>query len=544
MKKTISVLLSILMVFSLAMPAFAAGSSSYRGPIPTILITGDGDQIVDPDGNVLYDGTDRWAALKRDDSSDGNSAIAEAAKNIFFPFLLEGVLQDKWDNYYEAIYQEILDLYEGTILDGNGNPQNGSDISVKHRNENAKAMTENRKDSKNTYAFNSYHFWYDWRLDPIQIADELNDYIEGVKKITKHDKVCIVTRCIGSSVLLAYIAEYGTGSIYGIGMDGSASYGSEFISGALSGDFTIDGDSISRYLADARAFDRLNIDPFVDTTLELLENSGALDHMTTAARNLLYLKIEKGVISAIARATYLTMPCYWALVSADKYETAKKYVFGEEGDPKRTEYAGLIEKLDHYDVKVRQHIPELLTSVADAGANVCIIAKYGTQIIPIVKDADWVGDEYASVRSSSYGATTSKLYTTLTDDEIAGVDEKYISPDKQINASTCLFPDSTYFVKGARHAEWSLVENDIIMRTIQADHQLTADDMEYTRFVIAYGDTNRWEVMTEDNCNIENWSSTSTVEKPTTKQGRLQLFIVTVIKWAVSLVKKLVDLFS
>ena len=44
----------------------------------------------------------------------------------------------------------------------------------------------------------------------------------------------------------------------------------------------------------------------------------------------------------------------------EDYESAKYYIFGEEGSEKRKEYAGLIAKLDNYDREVRQRVPELL----------------------------------------------------------------------------------------------------------------------------------------------------------------------------------------
>ena len=314
------------------------------------------------------------------------------------------------------------------------------------------------------------------------------------------------------------------------------------MSGALSGDFAVEGDSIARFIDDADHFDVFHIDSFVSSTLELLEASGALDKMSTAARTQIYYKIEKGVVSAIARATVFTMPCYWALVSTDKYEKAKEYVFGEEGSEKREQYAGLIEKIDNYETTVKENIPSLMQSVADNG-NICIISKYGSQIVPIFKDSDLIADQYASVTRSSFGATTSKIGETLSDEYIAertaeGLG-KYISPDKQIDASTCQFRDCTYFVKGVKHGDWSKTENNIIMRTIEGDVQLTVDDMEYTQFVVTYPGSSDWEPMTEENCNTEVWSDEASAPEPTTKAGRLTLFIKALVKWLGLFIEKI-----
>ena len=533
MKKLLSLLLCAMLALSCAAPAFAtAGGSNFRSPMPIIMISGDGDAIVDKDGNKAVRVQDIPSFLGQS-VEDGDNSALEAVQNVLMPMLFEGVLLDKWDNYYDALYKEISDLFKDIMLDENGEVSNGTDISSYHREVNEDRMHGKDRKVNGTYAFEDYHFWYDWRLDPLQIADELNEYIEAIKAKTGYRKVCVVTRCLGSSVLLAYMAKHGTDSLYGIGFDGTSSNGSEPISGALSGKFDIDGNSVSRFLDDSNAYELFSVDPFVASTLELLENSGALNGMTTAAKNLIYLKIEKGVVSAIARSTLFTMPCYWTLVKEEDFEDAKRYVFGEEGDEKRTTYAGLIEKIDNYDVTVRDRIPELLEGAKEAGLNVAVVSKYGSQIVPIVKDGDLVADQYASVASSSFGATTSKIGETLPEEYIAErVDEgsgRYISPDKQIDASTCLFPDSTWFLKGITHSDWTMVENDIFCQVLPADRQLTVNDLPYSQFIVGIDDYN-WEVMTVDNCNTEKWSENAT-EKPTTKAGRLTLFIRSLISW-------------
>ena len=542
MKKTLAIVLSLIMLLTFVTPALATGKSDFKGKIPVVIITGEGEPIVDKDGNVLFDANDFFGNL----GNSGSQTKIEAAANILMPMLLEGVLLDKWDRYYDALYNEVSDLFAGVILDENGNPTGGTSIPAERFAENEEDLQIDKKDRNGNYAFSDYHFWYDWRLDPLENAEYFNDYIEGVKAITGHDKVCIVTRCIGHSVLLAYIAKYGTGSIYGLGVDGSSSNGSEFISGALSGDFSIDGNSIARYVEDSENFGMFKVDSLLTATFTLLENSGALDKMSEAARKLIYLKIEKGVVSAVARGTIFTMPCFWALVSEDKYETAKEYVFGKEGSKMREKYAVLIEKLDNYHNTVCVHRNELMSAVPESGGNICIVSKYGSQIIPIIKDGNLVGDSYSSVTSSSFGATTSKLGETLSDEYIAeriaeGKGE-YISPDRQIDASTCLFPDSTYFVKGVKHADWSKVENNIIMRTIQGETQLTVRDLEYSQFVITFPESDEWEVMTEENCDTEVWTDDSMAGKPKTKWERLKLFIESMVNWLKLLLVKITSM--
>ena len=100
-----------------------------------------------------------------------------------------------------------------------------------------------------------------------------------------------------------------------------------------------------------------------------------------------------------------------------------------------------------------------MQSIKKAGVNLGIMAKYGSQMIPVTESSAMISDQIASVYRASYGATTSTVYEPLSDDYIAGRIEKglgrYISPDKQIDASTCMFPDNTWFYKGATHSKWT-----------------------------------------------------------------------------------------
>ena len=118
MKKIISVLLAILMIFTCAMPAFASTGVEH---LPIILLVGDGTQIYMPDENAENGERNVWDDLF--DSVSGEGKIVESVANILLPFLTEGLLFDKWDNYYDAFYEEIAPLFDPLRMDENGNPR-------------------------------------------------------------------------------------------------------------------------------------------------------------------------------------------------------------------------------------------------------------------------------------------------------------------------------------------------------------------------------------------------------------------------------------
>ena len=542
MKKAISLFLALLLTAALLLPALAVDPSKlpYSGNdrIPVIMIGGDGEPLYNAEGEHIFTLTELGKLTEKTDKKD----MYEAVANVLQPFLLEGVLFNRWDNYYKNLEKEIGELTGDIKLDADGNPSNGSHISPARYEEMKRNMQTDKSAGKGYYDIYDYCFWYDWRLDPLLIADQLNDYIDGVLAATGAEKVAIVSRCIGTTVAVSYAAKYGTSKLNGVGLDGSCTAGGEFISDALSGNFKLDGNAIGRFLTDYDALGMLSVSEFALASLDLLTKSGALDAVTGISRETIYKKIMQGATSALALSTLFTMPCYWCFVTADRYEAAKTNVFGAPGSEKRQQYAGLIEKLDVYHNTVRLHLSDIMRGFGENGVNTGVISKYGFQIVPICASGDAVADQYASVTSSSFGATASTLYDTLPEDYVAGREAegkgRYISSDRQVDASTCLYPDSTWFIKGARHGNWLSAENEILYTVTTADRQLTTADLPYTQFIV-YNDAEKTvSPMTAENCHTEYWTADPSADHPKTVFERLKAFFDALIRWFRALFKK------
>ncbi len=530
MKKILAVLLSILLLFTAILPAFAVDYSHPSYNVPVILLRGDGEPLYDKDGNLAFDATDLLSVF----DGTGGSNLYESVAAVLQPFLLEGVLFNRWDRYYEALEAEIGELTERFRLDENGEATNGTSISPKRYEENEANMHTDKRGEKGYFGYFDYRFWYDWRLDPLVLADQLNDYINAVLEATGAEKVGLASRCVGTTVVIAYAAKYGTSKLQGVGIDGSCTYGGEFMSDAISGKFKIDGDALCRFLTDCQVTRKFDVSDFALASIELLNKSGAIEALTGTFRATVYNRIKEGATSAIALSTVFTMPCYWAFVTAEDYENAKQYVFGTPGSEKRQKYAGLIEKLDNYHETVRLHLKDILLGLRDNGVNTCIISKYGFQIVPICESCDLVSDQYASVYRSSFGATTSTIYDTLSDEYIAGKEAqglgRYISPDRQVDASTCWLPDTTWFVKGTPHGDWLEEEDQIMYNVVTADRQLTVNDLPYTQFFVYDDETDTVSPMTAENCRTEYWSEDDLQPSPNLFQ-RIRAFFRALVKW-------------
>ena len=518
MKKTISILLTAVLLFGVAVPAFAAQSApiepSLSQSIPLVKVLGDGKDIYDENEQKVpkFD-----QALKdmlggsedeEDPAEDGDST-KDSSKNILLGFA-KAILAGQYEEYYAILEKEIAELTEPLQMDENGDPRCGTHISKSLTALNQEEMTTPNRAA--SYKNGDYTFSYDWRKDPLEVADELDAYIEAVCEMTGHQQVGLLGRCLGSNFVMAYLAKYGDkGRIKGVGFDAGMVYGHTAMSESISGKFQTDGDSINRYLTDFRINYDLEYDDWVLEMIDFLERSHVLEGVGVAVKETIYEKMVEGVTRALALATYFTIPSYWSCVSAADYDDALLYVFGPEGSEKRLQYAGLIEKIEGYNTVVRQHIDEILTDFAAKGGNVGVFAKYGYQMTPICRSRNLVSDDYTSVYNASLGATTSELYNTLPDDYIRAQQEKgcgaYISPDRQIDASTCLFPDSTWFMKGICHGNWIDLEEALLYTVAIADRQLTVNDFAYTQFLVPSKETGAPEPMTADNCSTENWKA-------------------------------------
>ncbi len=534
MKRFISTFLSVVLIFSLMMPAFSwVDANETKSQIPVIRISGDGEPLYDSEGNKIFHYRD-VANLVSGNGADNSELLKSMAESLL-PAIAKGMATNNWDDLYAGLETEISKLFANSLLDENGNVPNNSGLAQKRIDEMERKRHNSQKGSKGYFAWNDYWFRYDWRLDPMEIADDFNSYIKDIKKSTGCEKVGIMATCLGTNVVMAYVAKYGVEDIQGIAMDGSVVGGAEILSEVVCAKFDVDPAALMRVLRDVEALGLFSLDEFIEETIDMLVQTGLLEGVISTTENIFYDKLVKGVTSALALSTFYTWPNYWACVSPEDYESAKYYVFGEEGSEKRIKYAGLIEKLDNYDREVRKKIPELIQKIKDGGANFGVISKYGFQIIPICANSDAVSDQFASVKRSSFGATTSNVYETLSDEYIAQrVAEgkgRYISPDKLIDASTCICPDTTWFIKGSSHSNWNTYELKILYDVSTADRQLTVDDFPYSQFMVYNTEADTLAPMTEENCNTENWDADPDVYRPESFFDKLRVAIKSFVRW-------------
>ena len=179
---------------------------------------------------------------------------------------------------------------------------------------------------------------------------------------------------------------------------------------------------------------------------------------------------------------------------------------------------------------LRSILTELLKAAEADGVNIRIVSKYGFQMPPVLESLDEQGDVWTTTRFSSLGATVSKIGTTFSDEYIESRKalgyEKYISPDRQIDASTCVFPEYTWFLKNAIHDDWTKEEDWLITTSCDSDERITVRDMDgRSQFMVYDRETDTVTPMTEDN------SKTKTYETESKPKNKLLSALTALFKW-------------
>ena len=453
MKKIIAVILSVIFVFSAAVPCFAEGDKCSCGQPPIIYVAalGSGDVIQN-------EGTENERILFRPDTMDVIKRFVPIV-----PAVVKLLLTGDYDAFGDVLISCVNNVFGALALDGNGNSQPGV-TSEKFVPETA--------DHGDDY---SYYFGYDFRLDPVENAQKLHAYIEQVKALTKHDTVRFRASSMGGVVAMSYIKLYGTKDIETIIFQCCPILGTAVAGELYNGKVEINKNALLHYGSQALpALDSDFLGGVLYILIEALEFLGVFDYLLNFADKLLD-NLQDRVFDETLIPIFGTLPGIWSFVPDEYYESAKKFMKLDS-----TTQAGLIEKLDFYHYEVQQKAEELLKGAQADGTNVYILCGYNMQRTPLVTAYKETSDGTVDTKYASCGATCAPVYETLGDGykQAKLTDKNYLSPDSMIDASTCILPESTWFVKDMLHCKIHSGHDELYKIMFTSDKQLTVFDLE------------------------------------------------------------------
>lgn len=461
--KVISLFLAFLLVFSCIIPAVAADDGCDCDTPPVVTVRGFGSMLFTKDcfGRTV-------------------SLYPLSLSSILFslPYLVFGIgcVEIKKDDLAVKYISKGLDVLVGKLkVDNNGDSVNElilessspADVDT-HRNS---YYSFTRRAALNT---GDYQFKYDWRLDPVVAADGLNEYIEQIKKTTGHSKVIIVAHSEGNNVVASYLTRYGHESVSKLLFMSAAFNGITLVGKMMNREIYAIGKA-DEFMDFIRGYFRQNNSLAVLTGLfEGMYKTGVLAKLLDKVG--VFLENNKDAFyDSCLVPLFGTYPGFWSFVPDEYYEDAKQNLLGNAA-----EYSALFEKTDYYQHEVRGKLADTLRSARDSGVEIMSVCGYGIRQIPVYKDSCNTSDFLIDTKYMSFGATCAPVGTSL-----ESAEGKYLSPDGEIDASTCLFPDTAWFVKYQEHNDFCNAYCDFLDWLISSDEAPTVFTSErYPQFMI------------------------------------------------------------
>ena len=427
MKKIISFVLSLVMLVCVCAPAANAVDDGKCdcGVLPLIYVgpLGNTDIYANP-------GTEDETVLFRPDTA----AIVKIVLKVL-PSVALTVVTRNYNFLGDALIDSVYEAFGDMALDGDGNSYPHVSVKIDLPTDPAHGVDKD------------YYFHYDWRLDPIEVASQLNDFVQHVKKLTGHDKVHFKASSMGGVATMAYFNEYGYDDVDACVFQCCPILGTSFAGDLLSRKVALDGKVLLDYGVSAY--------PPADaesTLLYFLFNalyySGLIDIVMPIGDKVLD-NLKDRVFDELLTPVFGTILGLWAFVPDADYEAAKAINLDPETQ------AGLIAKADYYHYQVQCRAEEILNSAIDSGVRVMIVAGYNIYGTPLIENMYNDSDCTVDTKYASAGATVARMNETLGEDYKQANCEcghNHLSPDGRIDASTCILPENTWFIKDMLHS--------------------------------------------------------------------------------------------
>ncbi len=468
MKKILSIFLAAVMIFSFMSIIGFAKEAQENNSLPVIFVDGIASSAIinTETGESQF--------------PPSASAILAAVGDLAEP-LAKAIDNRDLSSIGVPVSKALVKMFDGVACDVNGDPIYPTDSEYK-------IPTAEDFESGEVYeALDGFSygeaikFSYDWRLDVITIASQLHDCIEAVLENTGAEKVNLVGFSMGTCIVTTYLHDYNYEYVNDVAMLSGAYNGVACCGEPFSGQVDFDEKGLVAFLKTVLGPDITTslVKVFVDILYNAGIVTGITDYLDVLSEQILDDLFENGLQKTFAR-----FPGMWALVPYDMYDSAKELAL----DPKTTDE--FLAKIDYYHNEIQVNNKAILDGVMERGGNLAVISKYGSTIPPVSVSQKNIGDLVLDVVNTSFGATCATADTTLGADYLQTVEcgHNHISSDKMIDASTCAYPEYTWFIKGMFHANHTEGMWDLIRFIFASETQPTVWDSEaYPQFLISLG---------------------------------------------------------
>lgn len=498
LKKVLSALLAAVLICVMLAPTVAKANFEYN---PVLFIGG----IMEFDF-VRGDGTSASKIFPI--SSEGiGAALKDASPAI------TGLINKDYEAFTKGLNDPMVDLFAGIVCNFDGTVADDSVHIVgrdTYMNE-SKLHTKEKTDRDiwmyhsvdeigmdtvmASYAFggrdiiypiiekvgsqNTYVYGLDWRMPMEWLADDLADQINYISKKTGK-KVSVAAHSMGGSAISSYIMKYGTGKLSHITYLHSAFFGVNYIGDLYSGKCDIDSQGLLNMMTSSMG---------TSAVADILGASTLFKQAIPYIEE--YIKTEDPVLAEYKdifghTPTYFDRlmveyllpyfgnnPSLFAFVKADRFEECKAYLkkamkvaqkknLGLSDIKIALNWASFENKIDFYQNtshpsrKATGHkaLSDILLAAEKKGVIISVFSAYNRAFMAIGESTRLHSDGVIDTKGTSAGATIADFNEQLPEDYKPQGKLKYISPDGVIDASTCLFPEHTFFTKNVGHSQF------------------------------------------------------------------------------------------
>ena len=455
MKKIVSLILVFVLIFSIPVSVLAETKTCSCEHTPVVYVPGFGTPIdkLNEDGSreEVFVFTEDLIKGMVDDIVLAVFGLCFGNPNLFTP-AVENVISDMLGSLQctyagDPLYTIVAREYDSPFVDT-------------HKSFTREATTVEREDAQ-------YCFVYNWVEDPLTNADKLNDYIEAVKETTGHDKVVIKCHSEGNNVTTAYLYKYGNVSVEKLCYEAAAVNGIDLVGQLFTFDISLKdkGSEIAGFVSSLMQADENG--ELISALMGVLDDIGLLDMLCNLLDEAIVEKLLPDIYEKVFTESIVTMPALWSFIPDKYYEKSKDTMLGDN-----EKYDLLVKRIDEYHYNVMNKASDILKKAKADGVDIVIISQYGFSQIPVFDNAVKQSDMLIETEYTSFGATVSEFGKTLSLD-FNNKNAKYYSKDLMVDASTCLFPEYTWFVRENNHAELNYAYTDLADSLILFDGQPT-----------------------------------------------------------------------
>ncbi len=454
LKQILCLVLSLVIVFTATAVCYADDGKCHCKNTPVVYVTGIG-------GGLYLDNAD---GTEEHVFPPSTGSIVKALFRLL-PFLPLASFCGDWSIFERALSLAAGEVFEPLRCDADGNSvynikPDASDEVIRsdHNNPNHR-----------------YEFGYDWRLDPLETAAELDKYIDSVRKVTGHDKVILESYSEGGEICLAYIGVYGGEKIEKYVTRCPAFQGVSVVGYIFTGKIRVEAEQTVNFLHTILPV-TLGENKALTGAIKVLQVTGLINGLCKLVNRFIEDNFD-------GFYEHFALPYFGYMLGVADFTPDELYPEVRAKFAEKTYHKIYLEKMDKYH-EMQKNAKEILTKAVDGGMKICIVSNYGCYAMPFVGNNAYQSDSLIDSAKSSGGVTFAPIGKTLGANYTQKVDDghDHLAPDGSADASTCMFPEYTWLVNGFCH--WNSPKA-LLKWLIRYDGQPTVfTDSRYPQFLV------------------------------------------------------------